>query len=180
MAGSPGENISIPFSQEEIQAAIAKEDSRLQLPEVATVNRMFDQHMRSSGKDVEWYQPFGVTSIREMAIRLGDEGHYKVFYSQLSRVTHGLSLENQFHFDAAKKEVIFDHIRTLDSLDFVLQLTFTYGLRIYKHSLGHFRFGELDNFSRKYSTEWRGAINSIPKVKKDGSSFTILSRQSKK
>lgn len=173
MEGSPGENITVPFSQEVIQAAIAKEDRRLQLPEVADVNRMFDQHMSGSGKDVEWYRPFGPTSIRDMAIRLGDEGHYKVFYSQLSRMTHGLSLENQFHFDAAKKEVIFDHIRTLDSLDFVLQLTFTYSLRIYKHSLEYFRYGELDAFSRKYITEWRAATTSIPKVKKDGSTFTI-------
>jgi hypothetical protein len=179
MAGSHGEDITIPFSQEEIQSAIAKEDSRLALPEIAEVNRLFNDHMSRSGKDVEWYRPFGPTSIREMAIHLGDEGHYKVFYSQLSRATHGLTLENQFQFDAAKKEVIFDHIRTLDSLDFVLQLTFTYAIRIYKHSLEHFRYGELDAFSRKYIAEWRAATTSVPKVNKDAGSFTVLSRQSK-
>ena len=67
--------------------------------------------MASSGKDVKWYRPFGVNSIRDMAVRLGDEGMYKVFYAQYSQATHGLSLEQQLHFNVPHSEVVFDHIR---------------------------------------------------------------------
>jgi len=85
MAGSTVENIDIPYSQEEIQKAIDHETSRLNSPEVTAVNDLFESLMASSGKDVEWYRPFGVNSIRDMAIRLGDEAMYKVFMHNILR-----------------------------------------------------------------------------------------------
>ena len=117
MVGLPGGNIVIPHTQEEIQKGIDHENGRLAHPEVKDVNDLFESLMASSGKDVEWYKPFGVNSIRDMAMCLGDEGMYKVFYEQYSQATHGLSIEHQIHSNASHGEVIFDHVRTLQSID---------------------------------------------------------------
>ena len=180
MEGSPGEDTVIPHTQEEIQNAIDLENSRLDAPEVAGVNALFEPLMATSGKDVEWYRPFGVNSIRDMAIRLGDEGMYKVFYAQYSQATHGLSLEQQLHFNATEREVVFDHIRTLQSVDEIFRMTFNFAFKIYRTMLEKYRPGELDAFRRKYLEEWRARFRAIPKVTKDGSSFTISPPQTRR
>ena len=173
MQGAPGGDPQIPHTQQEIQAAIAQEDGKLNCSETAHVNSLFDQYVSNSGKDAEWYRPSGATSIRDMAVRLGDEAMYKVFYSQYSQLTHGLSLDHQLHFNAPSSEVIFDHIRTLNALDHVFQMTFTYAMGVFRHCLSRYRPGELDAFARKYIEEWRTPARSIPQVTKDGSTFTV-------
>lgn len=173
MKNAPPNTQSFPYTQADLKKALIKENSRLKAPELAHVNSLFEQRMKSSGKDVEWYYPFGVNSIRDMAIQLGDEAEFKVFYSQYSQATHGLSIDHQLHLDAENSQVVFDHIRTLKDVDHVFQMSFTYSLRVFRLILKKFRYGELDNFSKKYKDEWRVPSLSIPKVEKDGSSFTI-------
>ncbi len=173
MAGSIGENIIIPYSQEEIQKAIDHETSRLNSPEVTSVNDLFESLMASTGKDVEWYRPFGVNSIRDMAIRLGGEAMYKVFYAKYSQATHGLSIDQQLHFEPAKGVVVFDHIRTLQSIDEIYQMTFPFAFKIYRKALERYRPGEIATFNRKYKEEWRNSFNSIPQVRKEGSTFKV-------
>jgi hypothetical protein len=173
MKGAPGGPPSIPHSQEQIQAAIDQEDGKLNCPETSYVNGLFNQMVSNSGKDVEWYKPFGVQSIRGMAINLGDEAAYKVFYAQYSQATHGLSLDHQLHFNAPEREVIFDHIRTLDNVDQVFQMTFHYAMKVFRHALSRYRPGEIDALNRRYKEEWRDAFLNIPKVAKSGSTFTI-------
>ena len=173
MQNAPGGNPQIPHTQQEIQAAIEQEDAKLNCPETSHVNSLFELHVTNSGKDVEWYHPLGPTSIRDMAVRLGDEALYKVFYAQYSQATHGLSIDHQIHFNAGTSEVIFDHIRTLNALDQVFQMTFTYAIRVFRICLERFRPGELNAFSRVYTEEWRQAIHMIPCVTKEGSKFTI-------
>jgi hypothetical protein len=173
MKGSLGENIAPPHSQAELAKAIAHEDKRLDAVEVAAINSMFDRMAKNSGNDLEWFAPFGPRSIRALAESLGEGGNYKVFYSHFSNVSHGLSFPQQLHFKASERQLIFDHIRTVDSLDQVLRLTFTFTIKIYREVLAHYRHGELDAFSRKYSGEWSSAIHSIPKVQKESNKFTI-------
>lgn len=175
MKGSAGEHLVPPYTQPALAKAIAVEDRRLNAVEVATVNLLFDGLAKNSGKDVDWYVPFGPRSIRALAESLGEGGNYKVFYSHFSNITHGLSFQQQLHFKPADRQLIFDHIRTVDSLDQILRMTFTHAMGIYRVVLDHYRHGELDAFSRKYREEWREAIRSIPKVRKEGSRFTISS-----
>ena len=179
MAGSYGENIVIDYNQEEIQKAIDHETARLSSPEIVAVNDLFDSLMASSGKDVEWYRPFGVNSIRDMAIHLGDEAMYKVFYTQYSQVTHGLSIDQQLHFNPPHGVVIFDHIRTPQSIDQIYRMTFNFAFKIYRTVLERFRPSEIAAFNRKYLEEWRRSFMSIPKVKKEGGTITVTPPQSK-
>ena len=173
MEGSLGENIAPPYNQEEIQKAIDHETARLNSPELTLINDLFESQMAPSGKDVEWYKPFGVNSIRDMAIRLGDEGMYKVFYTQYSQATHGLSIDQQVHFKAASSEVVFDHIRTLQSVDQIFRMTFNFAFKIYRTVLEKYRPGEIAAFNKKYFEEWQNLFWSIPNVTKEGSAFTV-------
>ena len=179
MEGALFENVLIPYNQEEIQKAVDHDTVRLSNPELASVNDLFESRMARSGKDVEWYKPFDVNSIRDMAKRLGDEGAYKVFYTKYSQLTHGQSFEQQLHFDTANSVVVFDHIRTLQSIDEVFQMTFSLAFKIYRTVLQKYRPNEINAFNRKYTEEWRKPFRSIPKVKKEGSTFTITQQESR-
>jgi len=179
MQGALFGDIVIPYDQEEIKTAVDHETTRLSSPELAAVNDLFESRMAASGKDVEWYKPFGVNSIRDMAIGLGDEGAYKVFYAKYSQLTHGQSFEQQLHFDTAHSVVVFDHIRTLQSIDEVFQMTLSFAFKIYRTVLENYRPSEINAFNRKYVEEWQKAFRSIPKVTKKGSTFTITQQESR-
>lgn len=173
MEGALLENVSVPYNQKEIQKVVDHETARLSNPELASVNDLFESRMAHSGKDVEWYKPFGVNSIRDMAKQLGDEGTYKVFYTKYSQLTHGQSFEQQLHFDTANSVVVFDHIRTLQSIDEVFQMTLSFAFGIFRTVLEKYRPDELNAFNRKYMEEWQKPFMSIPKITKDGSTFSI-------
>jgi|GEM_PF-1365596 len=172
MEGAPGDPMKTPLSQQDLQLEIDRADAQLARKELTRIYDLFEGMVKNSGKDVEWYLPLGPSSIRDMAARLGDEARYKVIYSESSQITHGLSMDSQFHFNAGGPEVVYDHIRTLDKLDQVFEMTFTLGVGIFRHCLKHYRPGELNNFNRKYKKEWRSAMQSVPKVTKDGTTFT--------
>jgi len=172
----PLELLDSSWTQEKLRAAIAQEEERLESPETRFVNAIFEEWIATSGNKSEprwWYRPFGVRSLHEMAKRVDEETAYDVFYRQFSQATHGLSLDHQIHFNATGNEVVFDHIRTLDKLDEILKSSFTYAVRIYHLCLGRYRPAELDAFSRKYTQEWRATVLSIPKIRKDGGTFTV-------
>ncbi len=173
LSGSTAENLIVPHNQEEIQRNIDHETARLNNPELDAVNDLFESRMARSGKDVEWYKPFGVNSIRDMAVRLGEEAMYKIFYTQYSQATHGLSFDRQLHFNPAQSELVFDHIRTLQSIDEVYRMTLTFAFRIYRSILERYRPGEIAAFGRKFLEEWRSSFKSIPKVLKEDDKFTI-------
>ncbi len=88
-------------------------------------------------------------------------------------MSHGLSLEHQLHFVATERGVVYDHIRTLNSLDQVLRIAIPLITETYRQVLKKYRPGELTNFSRKYINEWRVPFHNIPKVEKKGSTFTV-------
>ena len=176
MAGTPGADGSIPHSQAELQAAVDHEDNRLNSAEFTSINAQFEQRISPSRKDVEWYKPFGASSLRDMAISLGDEGAYKVFYTQYSRATHGLSFEHQVDVNAGEGEIVFSHLRTLKSLDEVYRMTFNFAIQIFRTTLDRYRPGEMDAFNLKYETEWRDGFLSIPTVESRNGSLVITPR----
>jgi hypothetical protein len=64
---------------------------------------------------------------------------------------------------------MFEPIRNLIKLDEIFRYTLNLALRIYRSALMHYRSGELENFDRKYVTEWRERFLSVKRVEyKDG------------
>jgi len=173
MEGELTEGLDPPFSQDQLREFIRMEDERLQSPELREVNEFFDRIHRNSGADSQWYRPFGVTSIWAMAEQLGEQGLYKLFYKHYSQTVHGLSMDHQWHFDENSEEVVFDHIRTVESLDEVFNMTFAYAFMLFRLVLEKYRPGEIPAFNRKYFAEWQSPYMNIPKVETTDAGFSI-------
>ncbi|WPJ97808.1 DUF5677 domain-containing protein [Coraliomargarita algicola] len=173
MKGMDTSRTSKRFDQAELWNAVNQDDKRLQHPELATVNDMFEQRMKKSGKDVEWYVPFGVSGLRDIAIKLNKEAVYKVFFGKLSEATHGQTLEQQLYFSDTTGVMHFDHIRTLARVDDVFKLTFLQVMDLYSQTLRRYRPDEEKAFYHKYQNEWRDAYWRVPKVSKQNGTYHI-------
>lgn len=125
------------------------------------INNAFDNYW-NRGYDPPWHAPNGTPSIRQLAQRLNILHEYDVVYSSLSSVTHSSSFKS--HVSVRDKSIVFQPIRYLESIDFVLNLSLSVAFRTYCAVLTHYRPGEVDNFNRKYAEEWRGAFTTIPTV----------------
>jgi uncharacterized protein DUF5677 len=153
-----------------VDAQIAQLNRKLSVPECASINQEFER-IKNGLTDKEWYAPAGVKNFREMAKAVKREGEYKVLYSSFSAITHGLTLDQQISF--SKGRVIFEPIRNITSLDLIFRHTLNFALRIYRSMLTHYRPGEVENFGKKYLTEWRQRFLSVKKVEYKGGTYTI-------
>ena len=183
MKGELTEGLEPPLTQEQLREFIEEEDAKPQTPELREVNELFNEKVSKSGKDRDWYVPFGVSDLRTMAVEVdknigvGEEGMYKLLYSHYSNTVHGLSMDHQWHFDEALGQVIFDHIRTVESLDEVFQMAFSYTFMLYRKILNEYRPGEIGAYNRRYVAEWRDASINIPKVEITDTGFTIAKKK---
>jgi uncharacterized protein DUF5677 len=149
---------------------IALLNRKLSTPECASINQEFDR-IKDGLKDKDWYTPAGVRNFREMAKEVKKEGEYKVYYSYFSTVSHGLALDQQISFSEGK--VIFEPIRNLKELDKIFRNTLNFAIGIYKSMLTHYRPGEVENFNRKYLTEWRQRFLSVKSIEYKDGTYTI-------
>ena len=165
--------VSKRFSQEELKAAIEKNDECLRHPELADVNALFDKSKETMGREVDWYVPFGANNLREIAIKLKKEGQYKIFFSRLSEATHGKTLEHQLYYSLREGKIHFDHLRTLDRVDDVLRMTFPQAKNLFQKVIERYCKDEKDAFQRKFQNEWREAYRRIPRVSKQEGSYEV-------
>jgi hypothetical protein len=153
-----------------VDAEIALLNSKLSAPECAAINAEFDR-IKKGQKDKEWYCPAGVNNFREMAKAVGKEGQYKVFFGHFSGVTHGVALDKQISF--SKEQVVYEPIRNLTEMDQILRCALTLAVAIYRTVLHHYRYGELENYDRKYVNEWRSRFLSVKAVEYKDGTYTI-------
>lgn len=153
-----------------IDDTIERLRKKLLTPECSIINDEFDL-LKKGLRDREWYVPGGVNNLREMAVDVGKEGMYIVFYSPFSNVTHGLALSKQVRFQ--KKEVIFEPIRNLTQLDEIFGHAFNFSIGLYRKVLTYYRPGEIQNFNRKYNDEWKERFFSVKKIEYKNGTYTI-------
>lgn len=150
--------------QQEAIKQIASIDKLLLKDEFKDINAEFDK-MRKPGRDYDerWYRPCGAKSIADMARQLGIEPLYDIFYSQFSEIAHSEAFRKHVSFKEAG--IVFEPIRQLEGIGTFLTTVLTVAIRIYQSILKEYRPGELSNFSRKYSEEWRSRFLNIKQVK---------------
>ena len=153
-----------------VDAEIALLNSKLSTPECAAINAEFD-NIKKGGKDKEWYCPGGVNNLREMAKAVGKEGEYKVFFGHFSGVTHGVALDKQISF--SKEQVVYEPIRNLTEMDQIFRCALNLAVEIYRTTLHHYRYGELESYDRKYVNEWRNRFLSVKAVEYKHGTYTI-------
>jgi len=151
------------FEQDAIQQ-LKELDELFADPEYLQITQEFDRlKRRDRDYDVAWFQPWGPTSIADMASRLGLSGEYTLFYHIFSRAAH--CQEFRRHIASDGKVLNFQAIRYLDGIDTLLRLSLSYALHIYRMILNRYRPAELENYARKYATDWQARFRSIRGVK---------------
>lgn len=156
--------------KEEIKIQTAK----LQSVELNSYSRAFDA-IKKGTIDKQWYVPGGAKNLRAMAMQVSREPEYKIFYSAWSKAAHGSTLQQQVRFKG--QYVVYEPIRNLTGLDEIFGSTFNLAFHMYRAVLNYYRFGEIENFNRKYEEQWRQRRFSIPTVQYDGATYTISNEQ---
>jgi len=126
------------------------------------INEAFEK-LRNRKYDPPWHAPCGAASIRQVANDLKLLFEYETTYSSLSRFAHANYLRK--HVSLRPDLIVFQPIRHLESIDFVLNIVLSVAFRTYRNVLNQYRSGEVENFKRKYTQDWRKAFLEIPTVK---------------
>lgn len=138
-------------------------ESFLNKPNWANINNEFEQKKnKKTSAEVYWYRLFGINSIRQLAEKVERLGEYNLFYSRGSEVTHAVSYRDHVQF--LKKGVVFEPIRQLRDIQFVLRFITITVITTYISILKQYRYGELTSFIRKYRNDWRETFLNIPTV----------------
>ena len=134
----------------------------LSQPEFIDINTEFEKHLNPTrpNYDPSWYQPLGVRSVRQIAEDVQRLHEYDTFYSQTSEVIHSSSYRDHINFSSGQQMWIHP-IRDLENFTVLVGTTVPLFLRTYRSVLSHYRNEELDNFSRKFVSDWRNIINSL-------------------
>jgi hypothetical protein len=163
-SASPNDQQSVQRFQHKATEDVAQIDQLLNSPSYKAINDGFDNYWNHS-YDPPWHAPCGVQSIRQLAEELDLLHEYEVLYSSLSSVTHSSCFKQ--HVAVQADSIVFEPIRYLESIDFVLNLAFSISFRVYREVLQFYRPGEVENFNRKYIEEWREAFTTIRRVSYD-------------
>lgn len=168
---------TVAAGEQLIDAEIDLLKKKLSAPECAAIDAEFERRRKGS-MDREWYVPGGVSNFREMARTVKREGEYKVFYSYFSCVTHGLAFEKHASFSDGK--VVFESIRNLAEMHTIFRNAFNLAISIFRRVLSHYRPGEVENFDRKYISEWRERFWAVKHVEYKNGTYTFKTQAAPK
>jgi hypothetical protein len=132
-------------------------------PSLKDIDREFTSASGKRKHDPEWYELDGLTSIRQVAHKVGRLPEYEFFYSKGSQVAHTGSYKDHVRFVSG--EVRFLPVRHLADLNLLLNFTVSVALGTFKKVLDRYRPGEVTAFSRKYLEDWRDPFQNVTSVK---------------
>jgi hypothetical protein len=170
--GSPLEKVlesAIPYHVE-----VAKQNAEinevLNSKEYKEINLEFERLKKNKKYDVSWYQPWGPTSISDLAERLGKRGEYLIIYTYLSNMAHSHSYDHMITY--RDNGLIFENIRNLENIDSVIKNTSSACYWIYKAILEKYLPSEIRSFAQMYSKEWKERSTNIPRVEYNDKEFS--------
>jgi len=145
------------------EGEINKIDSLLSKPGWMEISNEFEKvKNKKTGAERDWYKLLGVTSVRQLAKKVGRLGEYDLFYTRSSEVMHGTSYTNHIQF--RKGAITFEPIRQLRDIDLVLRFISLTTISTYVSILRHYRHGELSHFRHKYLQDWQQLFLNLPSV----------------
>ena len=128
----------------------------------AAVSDDFDKARKNRPYDPPWHAPLGERSVRSICKTVGRLHEYEIFYSLMSEVMHGSRQGS--HVKIEKGQITLEPIRHLEGLSTSLNFTLSSAFHTYRKILEHYRPGQIAEFKKRYTKEWRDAFMNIPKV----------------
>lgn len=147
-------------------------DSKAHLVEVnrilaqADLKLVDEEFAAAKGKrkrDPEWFELDGLSSIRQIAEKVGRVLEYDFFYAKGSQVTHTGTYKDHIRFTDG--QIRFKPIRHLADVTMLLNFIVSICIRVYQVILEKYRPGEMPAFWNKYLSDWRDPFLNIPTVK---------------
>lgn len=154
-----------PTLTSDANAHLADVNRILAQPELQAIDQEFTAAKKKRKHDPEWYQLDGLTSIRQVAEKVGRLPEYEFFYSKGSQVTHTGSYKDHIRF--ADEQVRFKPIRHLADVNMLLSFMVSLCIGTYRKILKEYRPDELAAFRKKYIEDWRGPFQNVVSVKYD-------------
>lgn len=156
-----------PTLASDATAHLAEVNRILAQPELQAIDQEFTaaKNKRKRKRDPEWYELDGLTSIRQVAEKVGRLPEYEFFYSKGSQVTHTGSYKDHIRF--ADGQVRFKPIRHLADVNMLLNFIVSLCIGTYMKVLKHYRPDELTAFGNKYLEDWRDPFQNVVSVKYD-------------
>lgn len=132
--------------------------------EFATVNARYDANRRKDGTDAPWHKIAGAESVFAIARDIGREHEYRVFYALGSDVVHASSYHGSVTFTSEGLSVA--PIRSPFGITEIVHQVTNLAVAAFRKLLEAYRPGEVENFLRKYMTEWRSLFLNVPSIRR--------------
>ena len=126
------------------------------MPEFSGIDAKFQLNYASRSFDKPWYEVYGSPSnkisIRKIADAIGKVKEYNYIYSSFSAVTHGGDIFKNVTFE---ENIYINPVRDPQDVPKVRLSAASLAFRVYRMVLEQYLASELDEFNKKYSSEWR-------------------------
>lgn len=148
-------------SVSEIERLLARE-------EYSVINDAFEREAwigkgaKKRRREVNWYQPGGVTTIGAMARALNREAEYASLYRYASYFVHGSLTEN--HFVVRDSYASIEPIRYPKQFATAFNGTFMDVVQALVRITGEYREGELPALRARYDGDWKPALSEFANV----------------
>lgn len=110
-----------------------------------------------------WFHAYGgPPNLRELAREMGFPLAYRFFYEGWSRIVHGLSPEQVLIPDLKAKEVAIRPLRDPKGWRSLVEICYTFTIRVFEKVLTYFRPGEHKSVARWYRDEVRPMLQDSP------------------
>lgn len=121
-----------------------------------------NEELERIGKKPWYYAYGGPPNLRELAREMGFPLAYRFFYKGWSRVVHGLSPEKVLIPDREAGEVKIRPLREPKGWKSLVEICYTFTIRVFERVLTHFRPGEHKSVARWYRDEVRPKLQNSP------------------
>jgi hypothetical protein len=149
----------------EAQQHLAEVNQILAQADLKDIDQEFTDKRGKRKHDPEWYELDGLSSIRQVAEKVGRLPEYEFFYSKGSQVTHTGSFKDHIRFKSG--QVRFLPVRHLADVNMQLNFIVSITVGTYKKILERYRPSELPAFSKKYIEDWREPFQNVTAVSYD-------------
>lgn len=129
----------------------------------SSANADFDTRRGRQKHDPPWHAPWGRQSVRSVSEAVGRLHEYEVFYSGASEKMH--SSEYKSHITMGNGTVTFEPIRSLEGLHVTLHWAMSTAFHSYGKILERYRPGQLQEFKRRYTDNWRETYLNMPRIR---------------
>jgi hypothetical protein len=137
----------------------------LKQPELKSIYEQFNMIYEKGKREPNWYTPIlRGGSLKTIARDVGRLPEYLFYYDKSSKIMHSSSYDDHVKFNKKDGRIIFEPIRNLNSIDYVLRFNMQVAVHTYKSIIKKYRTGELSNYINKYKNDWRKYCLNIPQV----------------